>query len=80
MNWRELAKLKKWREISSWRVPAEDLPELYELLSEVVPTGTKGDGVECPSPLELGHYIGGERGIGHGEEATFRRRHLEAAA
>ena len=34
----------------------------------------------CPSPLELGHYIGRERGIGHGEEATFRRRHLEAAA
>ncbi len=34
----------------------------------------------CPSPLELGHYIGRERGIGHGEEETFRRRHLEAAA
>ena len=34
----------------------------------------------CPSPLELGHYIGRERGIGHGEEATFRRRHPEAAA
>ena len=46
MNWRELAKLKKWSEISSWRVPAEDLLELYELLSEIVPTGTKGDGVE----------------------------------
>nr|WP_299546694.1 metallophosphoesterase [uncultured Tateyamaria sp.] len=34
----------------------------------------------CPSPLELCHYIGRERGIGHCEEATFRRRHLEAAA
>ena len=37
-------------------------------------------GADCPSPLELGHYFGRERGIGHGEEATFRRRHLEAAA
>ncbi|WP_299593463.1 AsnC family protein, partial [uncultured Tateyamaria sp.] len=25
----------------------------------------------CPSPLELCHYIGRERGIGHCEEATF---------
>ena len=46
MNWRELAKLQKWNEISSWRVPKEDLPELLDLLSEVVPTGDKGDGVE----------------------------------
>ena len=34
----------------------------------------------CPSPLELGHYKSCERGIGHGEEATFRRRRAEAAA
>ncbi|MEM9230780.1 MAG: hypothetical protein AAGB10_14360 [Pseudomonadota bacterium] len=34
----------------------------------------------CPSPLKLGHYIGRERGIWHGEETAFRRRRAEAAA
>ena len=35
---------------------------------------------KCPSPLNLCQYIGRERGIGHGEETTFRRRRAEAAA
>ncbi|MEM8717635.1 MAG: STN domain-containing protein [Cyanobacteria bacterium P01_G01_bin.4] len=48
--------------------------------SAVVVAGEELEARSCPSPVELGHYTGGERGIGHGEEATFRRRHLEAAA
>ena len=37
-------------------------------------------GVSCPSPLELGHYDGRERGMENGSESVFGRRHLEAAA
>ena len=34
----------------------------------------------CPSPLKLGHYISRGRGSCNGEETTFRRRRIEAAA
>lgn len=53
-------------------------PEVVcDMLTDVI-VATPGGAVSFP--LKTGHYIGRERGIWHGAEATHGRRHPEATA
>lgn len=53
--------------------PCEVAPQLGDGFNAV-------GGEPCPSPLELGHYDGQERGTENGSETVFGRGHPQAAA